>query len=245
MIGLLAGLISGGFGVGGGIIIVPGLVLLLHFTQRLSHGTSLLAIMPIAAAGVIGFGIHGSINLGYALFLGVGSILGAVLGTKLLSSISNMWLARIFSVILLVTAIWLFVDVPMNSEELALTPATAILLIALGVLTGGIAGLLGVGGGIILVPVLILFFGATAPIAKGTSLLIALIAGTAGSWMNYRNENIDIPIALKIGLAGIPTALIGAQLAMVMSDQVSSILFAILLVITAVRLVQTSRKQGK
>jgi uncharacterized membrane protein YfcA len=245
VIGLLAGLISGGFGVGGGIIIVPGLVLLLHFTQRLSHGTSLLAIMPIAAAGVIGFGIHGSINLGYALFLGVGSILGAVLGTKLLSSISNMWLARIFSVILLVTAIWLFVDVPMNSEELALTPATAILLIALGVLTGGIAGLLGVGGGIILVPVLILFFGATAPIAKGTSLLIALIAGTAGSWMNYRNENIDIPIALKIGLAGIPTALIGAQLAMVMSDQVSSILFAILLVITAVRLVQTSRKQGK
>jgi len=54
-IGLVAGLISGSFGVGGGIIIVPGLVLFLHFTQRLSHGTSLLAIMPIAAAGVIGF----------------------------------------------------------------------------------------------------------------------------------------------------------------------------------------------
>lgn len=244
-IGLLAGLISGGFGVGGGLIIVPGLVLLLHFTQRLSHGTSLLAIMPIAAAGVIGFGIHGSINVGYALFLGGGSILGAVLGTKLLSSISNVWLARIFSVVLLITAIWLFVDVPLNSEELTLTPTTAILLIALGVVTGGIAGLLGVGGGIILVPVLILFFGAAAPVAKGTSLLIALIAGAAGSWLNYRNENIDIPVALKIGLAGIPTALIGAQLALVMSDQVSTTLFAILLLITAVRLVQTSRKQEK
>lgn len=244
-IGLLAGLISGSFGVGGGIIIVPGLVLLLHFTQRLSHGTSLLAIMPIAAAGFIGFGFHGSINLGYALFLGIGSILGAVLGTKLLSSISNVWLARFFSVLLLITAIWLFVDIPVNSEELPLTPATAVLLIALGVLAGGIAGLLGVGGGIILVPVLILVFGAAAPVAKGTSLLIALIAGTAGSWRNYRNENIDIPVALKIGLAGIPTALIGAQLAMVMSDQVSTILFAILLVITAVRLVQTSRTHGR
>jgi len=240
-IGLLAGLISGSFGVGGGIIIVPGLVLLLHFTQRLSHGTSLLAIMPIAAAGVIGFGFHDSINLGYAFFLGIGSIVGAVLGTKLLSSISNVWLARFFSVLLLITAIWLFVDIPVNSEELALTPATAILLIALGVLAGGIAGLLGVGGGIILVPVLILVFGAAAPVAKGTSLLIALIAGTAGSWRNYRNENIDILVALKIGLAGIPTALIGAQLAMVMSAQVSTILFAILLVITAVSLVQTSR----
>jgi uncharacterized membrane protein YfcA len=245
VIGLLAGLLSGSFGVGGGVIIVPGLVLLLHFTQRLSHGTSLLAIMPIAAAGVIGFGFHGSINIGYAFFLGIGSIVGAVLGTKLLSSISNEWLARIFSAILIITAIWLFVDIPVNSEELALTPATVILLIAVGVLAGGIAGLLGVGGGIIVVPVLILVFGAAAPIAKGTSLLIALIAGTAGSWRNYRNHNIDIPVALKIGLAGIPTALIGAQLAMVMSDQVSTILFAILLVVTAVRLLQTSRTHGK
>ena len=245
VIGLLAGLLSGSFGVGGGVIIVPGLVLLLHFTQRLSHGTSLLAIMPIAAAGVIGFGFHGSINIGYAFFLGIGSIVGAVLGTKLLSSISNEWLARIFSAILIITAIWLFVDIPVNSEELALTPATVILLIAVGVLAGGIAGLLGVGGGIIVVPVLILVFGAAAPIAKGTSLLIALIAGTAGSWRNYRNHNIDIPVALKIGLAGIPTALIGAQLAMVMSDQVSTILFAILLVITAVRLLQTSRTLEK
>ena len=245
VIGLLAGLLSGSFGVGGGVIIVPGLVLLLHFTQRLSHGTSLLAIMPIAAAGVIGFGFHGSINIGYAFFLGIGSIVGAVLGTKLLSSISNEWLARIFSAILIITAIWLFVDIPVSSEELALTPATVILLIAVGVLAGGIAGLLGVGGGIIVVPVLILVFGAAAPIAKGTSLLIALIAGTAGSWRNYRNQNIDIPVALKIGLAGIPTALIGAQLALVMSDQVSTILFAILLVVTAVRLLQTSRTHGK
>jgi len=243
-IGLLAGLLSGSFGVGGGVIIVPGLILLLHFTQRLSHGTSLLAIMPIAAAGVIGFGFHGSINIGYAFFLGIGSIVGAVLGTKLLSSVSNIWLARIFSATLIITAIWLFVDIPVNSEELALTPATVILLIAVGVLAGGIAGLLGVGGGIIVVPVLILVFGAAAPIAKGTSLLIALIAGTAGSWRNYRSHNIDIPVALKIGLAGIPTALIGAQLAMVMSDQVSTILFAILLVVTAVRLLQTSRKHG-
>ena len=245
VIGLLAGLLSGSFGVGGGVIIVPGLVLLLHFTQRLSHGTSLLAIMPIAAAGVIGFGFHGSINIGYAFFLGIGSIVGAVLGTKLLSSISNEWLARIFSAILIITAIWLFVDIPVNSEEVALTPETVILLIAVGVLAGGIAGLLGVGGGIIVVPVLILVFGAAAPIAKGTSLLIALIAGTAGSWRNYRNQNIDIPVALKIGLAGIPTALIGAQLALVMSDQVSTILFAILLVVTAVRLLQTSRTHGK
>ncbi len=213
----------------------------LHFTQRLSHGTSLLAIMPIAAAGVVGFAFHGSINVTYALFLGLGSILGAILGTKLLGSISNIWLARIFSAILLITAVRLFVDIPVESQELTLSTTSAIALIVAGVLIGAIAGLLGVGGGIVLVPVLIIFFGAAAPIAKGTSLLVTLIAGTTGSWRNYRNANVDIPVAMKIGLAGIPTALIGAQLAMVMSDQVSTILFALLLLATAARLLQSAR----
>jgi uncharacterized membrane protein YfcA len=244
-IGLIAGLISGSFGVGGGIIIVPGLVLFLHFDQRLSHGTSLLAIMPIAAAGVVGFAFHDSINVTYALFLGLGSILGAIVGTKLLGSISNIWLARIFSGILLITALRLFIDIPVESQELTLTPMSAIALIVVGVLVGAIAGLLGVGGGIVLVPILIIFFGAAAPIAKGTSLLVTLIAGTIGTWRNYRNANVDIPVAVKIGLAGIPTALIGAQLAMVMSDQVSAILFAVLLLATAVRLLQSVRKSDR
>jgi uncharacterized protein len=241
-IGLIAGLISGSFGVGGGIAIVPGLVVFLHFTQRLSHGTSLLAITPIAAAGVIGFALHGSIDIPYAIFLGFGSIAGAVGGTALLGRINNIWLARIFSVVLLVTAARLFVDVPSESGELSLTVTKAILLVFIGALIGAIAGLLGVGGGIVLVPILIIFFGATAPIAKGTSLLVAVIAGTAGSWRNYRTGNVDIPVALQIGFAGIPTALLGSQLAIVMSMQVSMILFAILLILSAIQLLRSARK---
>ena len=244
-VGLIAGLISGSFGVGGGIIIVPGLVVFLRFTQRLSHGTSLLAIMPIAAAGVIGFAFRGSIDIPYALFLGLGSIAGAVGGTALLGRMSNVWLARIFSVVLLVTAARLFVDVPSSSAELELNTQTAIVLIVIGALIGAIAGLLGVGGGIVLVPILIIFFGAAAPIAKGTSLLVALIAGTAGSWRNYRAGNVDIPVAIRIGIAGVPTALIGSQLAMVMSMQVSMILFAILLILSAVQLLRSARKENK
>jgi uncharacterized membrane protein YfcA len=241
-IGLIAGLISGSFGVGGGIIAVPALVLFLHFTQRLSHGTSLMAIIPIAAAGVVGFAFHGAIDVSYALFLGVGSIFGALLGTRLLGFISNIWLTRIFSAILLITAIRLFIDIPVDSKDLTLTPASAITLIVVGILVGGIAGLLGVGGGLVLVPILILFFGAAAPVAKGTSLLVTLIAGATGSWRNHRNANVDIRVALQIGLAGVPTAFLGAQLAMVMSDRVSTILFALLLLISAVRLLQSARK---
>ena len=241
LVGLAAGLISGSFGVGGGIIIIPGLVVFLQFTQRLSHGTSLLAILPIAAAGLVGFIFHDSIDVVYGLFLGLGSIFGALIGTKLLGLISNIWLTRIFIVILILTAARLFIDIPVTPQEMSLSPVTAIVLVLIGALIGAIAGLLGIGGGLVLVPILIIFFGAIAPVAKGTSLLVTLIAGTAGTWSNYRNANIDIPVAVKIGLAGVPTALIGSQLAMVMSDRVSSIFFAILLLVSAARLLRSAR----
>jgi uncharacterized protein len=238
-IGLAAGLLSGSFGVGGGVIIVPALVLLLHFRQRLAHGTSLMAILPIAVAGVLGFAVHGSINLPFALFLGFGSIAGALIGTRILNSISNVWLSRAFSVLLLITAIRLFIEVPTDPRELEVTPATAIILVAIGVLIGALSGLLGVGGGIFLVPILVLFFGAASPIAKGTSLLVAIIAGSTSTWRNYRKGNLDIPIAMRIGIAGIPTAFLGAQLAMVMSARLSLILFAGLLVFSAVQLLRS------
>ena len=241
LVGLAAGLISGSFGVGGGIIIIPGLVVFLQFTQRLSHGTSLLAILPIAAAALVGFIFHDSIDVVYGLFLGLGSIFGALLGTKLLGSISNIWLARIFSAVLFVAAARLFVEIPVESQELSLSPPTAMVLVVIGVFIGVMAGLLGIGGGLVLIPILMIFFGTAAPVAKGTSLLVTLIAGTTGTWRNYRNANIDIPVALKIGLAGVPTALIGSQLAMVMSDRVSNVLFALLLLVSAARLLHSAR----
>ena len=243
VIGLVAGLVSGSFGVGGGIIIVPGLVVLLHFTQRLSHGTSLMAIMPISSAGVIGYAFNDSINIEYALYLGLGSILGAVLGTKLLATLKNVWLSRIFSALLLITALRLFIGVPSESAtQSTLTFVGGAVLVVVGALIGIVAGLLGVGGGLILVPILIIFFGIATPEAKGTSLVVTLVAALTGTWRNHRNLNVDIPVALRIGIAGIPTALIGAQLAQLMSSQVSAILFAALLVLSAIRLLRTSRR---
>jgi uncharacterized membrane protein YfcA len=189
----------------------------------------------------VGFIFHDSIDVVYGLFLGLGSIFGALIGTKLLGSISNTWLTRIFIVILLLTAARLFIDIPVKSQELSLSPVTAIVLVLIGALIGAIAGVLGIGGGLVLVPILIIFFGAAAPVAKGTSLLVTLIAGTAGTWRNYQNANIDIPVAVKIGLAGVPTALIGSQLAMVMSDRVSSVFFALLLLASAAMLLRSVR----
>ena len=87
-IGLLAGLLSGLFGVGGGTVIVPFLVLLLRFDQRLAAGTSLAAIVPTATVGVISYAVHGSVAWIPALLLAAGAVVGAQIGTWLLPRLS-------------------------------------------------------------------------------------------------------------------------------------------------------------
>ncbi len=84
IVGLAAGLLGGLFGVGGGLIIVPGLVSLAGMDRRLAHGTSLAATLPIAAASLITYVSHGNVDWAVAFFLAIGAIVGAIVGTTLL-----------------------------------------------------------------------------------------------------------------------------------------------------------------
>lgn len=80
-IGLVSGFFSALFGVGGGIVIVPLLVVLLHFGQRPASGTSLSAILVSAAAGAVTYAFHGDVKPGAALLVGVPAVIGVLCGT--------------------------------------------------------------------------------------------------------------------------------------------------------------------
>ena len=82
-IGLVSGFFSALFGVGGGIVIVPLLVLVLHFGQRLATGTSLAAILVSAVAGAITYALHGDVKPGAAALVGIPAVAGVLLGTTL------------------------------------------------------------------------------------------------------------------------------------------------------------------
>jgi uncharacterized membrane protein YfcA len=86
-IGGIGGLLSGLLGVGGGLIMVPLLVLWAGFRQRDAHAMSLGAIIPISLASVITFGAAGEVRVGYAIALTIGSMAGARVGAGLLSRI--------------------------------------------------------------------------------------------------------------------------------------------------------------
>jgi uncharacterized protein len=103
-IGLGGGLFSGLLGVGGGVVMVPLLVLWARYGQRDAHAISLGAIIPISAAGVITFGAAGEIRVWEALALAAGSIAGAQLGAGMLARIDERLLKLVFGCFLVLVA---------------------------------------------------------------------------------------------------------------------------------------------
>ena len=244
LVGMAAGFLSGMFGVGGGILIVPGLVLVAKMDQRIAHGTSLAAVLPISAASMVSYWSHDHVDWRVGLCLTAGALVGAVLGTKLLNILPHRVLAIAFAGILLVTAIRLFLPIESGTRGV-LTVGSIIALIAIGVATGILAGLLGVGGGIIMVPAMMMMLHLPAAMAKGTSVLVIIPTSLMGTYRNRTKKNVDLRAAATVGLSGIPSAIVGGWISARMSDTVSNVLFASLLVVVAIRLVLQIRSDDK
>ena len=241
-VGVLAGFLSGLFGVGGGILIVPGLLLVAKMEQKSAHGTSLGATLPISAASLLTYWNHGNVNWAVALPLAIGAVLGAIYGTKLLVTINKKTLAYSFSAILIISAIRLFLT-PGSSVEHALTFWSVVLLFAIGVVSGVLAGLLGVGGGVVMVPAMMILLGLPPVIAKGTSVAVIIPTAITGTIRNRSNKNVNLQAAAMVGCTGIVSAVAGGYLSDVISDSLSNFLFGSLLAVVALRLfVQTVRQ---
>lgn len=235
-VGLAAGLLSGLFGVGGGTVIVPLLVLILGFDQRLAAGTSLAAIVPAATVGVISYAATGSVAWIPALILAAGAVVGAQIGTWLLPRLPITVLRWGFVGFLAVVIVGLFLVIPSRDAGLPLTVATIIGLVATGLITGVLAGLLGVGGGVVVVPVLMLLFGTSDLVAKGTSLLMMIPTALSGTIGNARRRNVDLVAAAIVGGAACTTTALGAWIATLVDPLLGNILFAAFLTVIAVQM---------
>jgi uncharacterized membrane protein YfcA len=106
-IGLVAGAFSSLFGVGGGIVIVPLLIVLVAYPPRVAAATSLGAIAITALAGVVLYGLRGEVRPGYALLVGIPAACGAVIGTGLQQRMSGRALTLGFAVLLAGLGVWL------------------------------------------------------------------------------------------------------------------------------------------
>ena len=103
-LGLVAGVLSGLFGVGGGILFVPTLTLVLGLTQLPAEASSLLAILPTAAAGVWRQREYGNVRWRAALLLGLGAIVGVEAGVQIAEALPQHALRRLFGVLMILVA---------------------------------------------------------------------------------------------------------------------------------------------
>lgn len=103
-IGLTAGVLAGLLGIGGGVLMVPAMVLIMGFDQHIAQGTSLLVIIPAAAFGSFTHHRHGRLALRDAAVLAVGGVLGALLGSVTALSLDEELLRRLFAILMLAVA---------------------------------------------------------------------------------------------------------------------------------------------
>lgn len=112
IVGLAAGILSGLVGIGGGVVIVPALVLILGMSQKSAQGTSLgMLLLPAGILGVLQYYKGGHIDFKIVIFLALGFIIGNLFGSKLALSLSDVNLKKVFAIfIMLISIKMLFFD---------------------------------------------------------------------------------------------------------------------------------------
>jgi len=245
VVGVLGGTLSGMFGVGGGIVMVPLLTVLARMDHRRASATSLVAILPTSVVGAVTYGLNGHLDVVAGIAIAVGGIGGSLIGTRLLRVLPLGWLRWLFVALLVVVAIRLFLEVPARGAGLAYTWPVILALVGLGLVMGVASGLFGIGGGVVVVPALVALFGASDLLAKGTSLLAMVPASLTGTIANARAHLVRVGDGLLVGVPAAAASFGGSALAFLLPARVSTILFAVLILVAVVQMVVKTLRTGR
>lgn len=239
-LGVAAGVLAGLFGVGGGIVLVPGLVVLAGLGQYQAHATSLAAIVVTAPAALVPFVVEGAVSWPATVALAAGALAGAAGGADVMRRISARRLRMLFGILMVVVAIRLFLPGTSGSASDGAVALGVLAILGLGitgVATGLLSGLMGVGGGIVLVPAMVLAFGFGQHLAQGTSLAVIVPTAVMGAWRHSQNGYTHWRTGLTVGAGGVVGGVVGGTVAQLLPGDVLQAAFSVLLAVTGVRLI--------
>src|SRR5262245_27604596 len=208
--GALTGIAGGLFGVGGGLVLVPVLTGFYRLTQHQAHGTSLAVISATVLTAILIYGSHQNIAWTTAAMIALGSVVTARLGARFVAKIPAAKLRRLFAGFLVLVGLRLLWQTPVVSATGAPPGLFGFFsALATGLAAGFLAGVMGVGGGILVVPVLTLVFGLSQQAAQGTSLAVMVVTAPTAAFEHSKHGNVVwrlVPM-LAIGAAlGSPLA---------------------------------------
>ncbi len=242
LVGLIAGSLGGLVGIGGGVIIVPLMTETLKFGQHEAHGTSLIAVILTGVAGSVIYYIHGSVDLTTAAVLAGMALITVRHGAKYCCILPESTLKRTFGFFLLFVAVLFILKpfVPNITEGSSPAWIRWIVLVLLGALTGFISGMMGVGGGSFMIPMMVLFAGIAQHTAQGISLLAMIPASMVGAWTHWQEGNIrksSLPGLVAGVLAGV---YVGGSFAHLLPERELRLLYTALLLYTSLRYLRSN-----
>ncbi|EGF24256.1 sulfite exporter TauE/SafE family protein [Rhodopirellula baltica] len=258
LFGCIVGFALGLTGGGGGVFAVPLLVYGMSIAPREAVGISLASVGGTALFGAVPRLIHGEVELRTGLLFAIAGMMGAPVGSYLSSLVPETALLLMFAVLMLVVAyrMWAKTKDPSivsgvcNSEAslerdrsacqrdedgtLRLTSRCARLLVLVGLMTGVLSGLFGVGGGFVIVPALVLFSGMEIHRAVGTSLFVIVLVSVSGVASHLLSGNeLSISTALLFTTGGFAGMWLGGIVAKRLEGPTLQKVFSIAVVLVA------------
>ena len=236
VVGLGAGVLSGVFGVGGGVVTTPAIRLLLGYPELVAVGTPLPVILPTAIAGAFAHARQGTADVRTGIAVGLWGAPAAVAGALLASAVGGTVVLVITALVVIIVAVDMVRPGPSGAPGQQREPSgggvARVALLGLG--AGLYSGFLGLGGGFLLVPLLYRVYGLPLKRAIGTSLVAVALFAVPGSITHWALGHVDVPLALALTVGVVPGAVLGARLNAVARDRTIRLAFAGFLLVVGV-----------
>ena len=241
--GAAGGFLSGILGGGGGAIMVPLMTGPLRMGQHIAHGTSLVVIIVTAAVAAATYSVSGPVSGELVAALLVGAVTGAAIGARGALRIPAMRLRQLFGLFLVAVSLRLLlmstVDPMLETDGATELGAGTLIGFA-----GGLAsGALGVGGGAIFVPALVLILGIEQHEAQGVSLWVIVGASISGAMTHYRQGTVDTAMARWVAPLALPGAIAGAMVAGMLSGRALQVVFSVILTAIGIQMLVTAHRR--
>jgi uncharacterized membrane protein YfcA len=246
--GFFIGILASMTGVGGGVFIVPILTFFYDFRVNSATGTSLTAIIFTAIASTINYARQKRIYYKTGLLLAVTAAPGAYLGGWVAKITQEQLLGLIFGVFLILVAARMIVSLARRKEadktlpvktdaELVRSGKIIIIGVALGFFGGFASGLLGIGGGTLIVPIMAFALGMPIHLATATSMFTMIFTATSGVAEYYQAGLVNFPIALLFAAGTVVGAQVGAYTSNKISNRNLTVIFSIMLTVAGANMI--------
>ncbi len=257
VLGICAGCLSGLLGIGGGVVLVPLFLWCFHLVDvhpdvlvHCAFATSLAIIIPTSVSNTLGHHSRGHVDFHQVVFLAVGSALGALIGAWGASMLSGPILKILFGVMQLAVAAKLVFGGMAPAQKPLVDRPTALLTV--GGISGAFSAFFGIGGGVIAVPLMVLFLNFPIHLAVGNSSALIVVSSLTGT-LAYIYNGWQLPhlphgavgfVVIPVMLLVLPFSLVGSRIGVRLAGAFSHArlvkVFAVLLVVVAIRIMSTA-----